>query len=160
MPVIFGVDTRNTLRRAKVRVRAIARFTGSPSPSTSPGYPSISSRNRNRAAIERRPTAEFAPVITSTPPGNSFERTVFPESRDRGSLHEFPKHLALFDQRVNSLFRIALGHIDRGLDRQHGAGRLVDDIADPVVATLGSTQLCAFNQRDGLDRTTTARGNP
>ena len=36
--------------------------------------------------MERRPTALFAPVITSTPPGNSFERTVLPESRERGSL--------------------------------------------------------------------------
>jgi len=26
----------------------------------------------------------LAPVITSTPPGNSFDRTVLPESRDRG----------------------------------------------------------------------------
>ena len=34
--------------------------------------------------MDRKPTALFAPVITSTPPGNSFERTVFPESRDRG----------------------------------------------------------------------------
>ena len=85
MPVIFGVETRNTLRRANVRVRASARLIGSPSPSTSPGYPSISSRNRYRAAIDRRPTAELAPVITSTPPGNSFARTVLPESRERGS---------------------------------------------------------------------------
>ena len=37
MPVIFGVETRNTLRRANVRVRAIASVIGSPSPSTSPG---------------------------------------------------------------------------------------------------------------------------
>jgi hypothetical protein len=39
-----------------------------------------------RAAIERKPTAEFAPVMTRTPPGNSFARTVLPESRERGSL--------------------------------------------------------------------------
>ena len=89
MPVIFGVDTRNTLRRANVRVRAIASVIGSPSPSTSPGYASTSSRNRYRAAIDRRPTALFAPVITSTPPGKSFERTVLPESRDRGSRTSF-----------------------------------------------------------------------
>jgi hypothetical protein len=33
-PVIFGVETMNILRRANVRVRASARLTGSPSPST------------------------------------------------------------------------------------------------------------------------------
>jgi 6,7-dimethyl-8-ribityllumazine synthase len=37
MPVIFGVETMNTFRRANVRVRASARLIGSPSPSTSPG---------------------------------------------------------------------------------------------------------------------------
>jgi hypothetical protein len=34
--------------------------------------------------MERRPTALLAPVMTRTPPGNSFESTVLPESRDRG----------------------------------------------------------------------------
>jgi hypothetical protein len=37
MPVILGVEHRNTFRLANVRVRAIASVIGSPSPSTSPG---------------------------------------------------------------------------------------------------------------------------
>jgi len=36
--------------------------------------------------MERNPTAELAPVSTSTPPGNSFDSTVLPESRLRRSL--------------------------------------------------------------------------
>jgi hypothetical protein len=34
--------------------------------------------------MDRNPTALFAPVMTRTPPGNSFERMVLPLSRDRG----------------------------------------------------------------------------
>ena len=85
-PVIVGVDTISTLRRANVRVRARASSSGLPSPSRSAGYPSISSRNRYRTGIERRPTAEFAPVSTSTPPGKLFESTVLDPSRSRGWL--------------------------------------------------------------------------
>jgi hypothetical protein len=36
--------------------------------------------------MERRPTALLAPVMISTPPGNSLERTVLPLSRERRSL--------------------------------------------------------------------------
>ena len=42
------------------------------------------SAKSNGAAIERRPTALFAPVITRTTPGDSFDRIVFPKSRERG----------------------------------------------------------------------------
>ena len=102
--------------------------------------------------MERRPTALLAPVITRMPPGNSLASIVLPESRDRGSLTSSRSTCALFDQRIDALLRVALGHFDGGLNRQHRAGRLVDDVTDPVIAALGAADLRAFHQDDGLDR--------
>ena len=39
--------------------------------------------------MERKPTAEFAPVITNTPPWKSFDSIVLPLSRDRAELTKF-----------------------------------------------------------------------
>jgi phage terminase large subunit GpA-like protein len=47
------------------------------------GDPILLAERRSATFARRRkvrPTALFAPVMTSTPPGNSFERTVLPES--------------------------------------------------------------------------------
>ena len=74
--------------------------------------------------------------------------------------HQFPQHLALFNQRIDALLRVALGHLDGGLDCEHRAGCLVDDITDPVVSALGAADLRAFHQHDRLDRQMKARGSP
>ncbi len=84
MPSIVGVETIKIFFLLKVLVRALASWMGSPSFEASNGYASTSSRNKYLAGSERKPTAELPPVITSTPPGNSFDKTVLPESLDLG----------------------------------------------------------------------------
>ena len=71
----------NTLRLLpKVTVLFSASDTGSPSPSTSTGYASTSSSDKNLIGIIRKPAALFAPLSTITPPGYSLDNTVFPLS--------------------------------------------------------------------------------
>ena len=111
-PSIVGVDTLKIFRRVKLLVRRTAKDVGSPSPSTSKGYASTSSKNKYRTGIERNPTEEFAPVICKipVPSANSFVCIVLPESRERGSLILSFKHgVSLirgvkrpFDQRLPS----------------------------------------------------------
>jgi hypothetical protein len=54
-------------------------------------------------------------------------------------------------QRIDALLRVALGHLDRGLNRHHRARRLVNDVADPVVAALGAADLRALHEHDSFD---------
>ena len=56
----------------KVRVRAIAKSIGEPSPSKSCGYASTSSKIKFRIGTDRNPAALLAPTISSRPPGKFF----------------------------------------------------------------------------------------
>jgi hypothetical protein len=64
---------------------------------------------------------------------------------------EFPQDFRLFDQRIDALFRVALGHLDGGLHRHHRPRRLVDDVAHPVVAALRAADLRALHEHRTLD---------
>ena len=87
LPLIFGELHVKRLARLNVSVRFSATAHGSPSPSTSSGYASTSSMNRNRTGIERRPGPLFAPATTRYPPAKSFISTVLAESRLFASLN-------------------------------------------------------------------------
>jgi DNA invertase Pin-like site-specific DNA recombinase len=58
------------------------------------------------------------------------------------------KHRAFRNQRIDALAREALGQLHRGLDREHGSWRMVDDIADPVVPGLGRADLRRLHEDD------------
>src|SRR5579885_2290475 len=66
--------------------------------------------------------------------------------------HQLAQHYAFLDQRIDTLLRVALGHLDGGLHSHHRAGRLVDHIADPVVTALGAPDLTALHEHHALDR--------
>ena len=57
---------------------------------------------------------------------------------------------ALFNQRVNALLGVSLGHLHRGSHGHHGTGCHVDHIANPVVTALGATNLSAFHEHHAL----------
>jgi hypothetical protein len=62
----------------------------------------------------------LAPVIiTSTPPGNCFDRTVLPESRELGLFTQRPQYLDFLSQRIDALFRVTLGELNGGLHHHH-----------------------------------------
>ena len=79
---MVGVLAINIFLRAKVVVLRSANVHGSPSPSTSLGKASTSSRKIYLQGVERSPTAELAPVRSIMPPTNSLENKVLPESLD------------------------------------------------------------------------------
>ena len=81
--LIVGVLVSRIFRRANVVARFSAKLTGSPSPSTSSGNASTSSRNTYRHGVDRNPVAELLPVSSSIPPGNSLLNIVLPQSRLR-----------------------------------------------------------------------------
>jgi DNA invertase Pin-like site-specific DNA recombinase len=62
------------------------------------------------------------------------------------------EHRAFRDQRIDALAREALGQLHRWLDREHGSRRMVDDIADPVVAGLGGPDLRRLHEDDAATR--------
>ena len=69
-----------------------------------------------------------------------------------GRAHALFQRRTVFDQRVDPAPRRALGHLDRGQHRQHRARRVMDDKANPVVASLGRADLCGFHEADPLRR--------
>ena len=62
------------------------------------------------------------------------------------------ERLAFFDQRVNALLGVALGHLHRGGHRHHRARSHVNHIANPVVARLSATDLRPLHEHHALDR--------
>jgi hypothetical protein len=75
----------------------------------------------------------LAPVITNTPPWNSFARMVLPESRaaSRSDAVRMRRRLSSISA-IDTLLGIALGHLDGRPHRHHRAGRVVDHVANPV----------------------------
>ena len=61
-----------------------------------------------------------------------------------------PQRRAFLDHRRDALLRRALGHLDRWQHGEHRARRLVDDVADPIVAALRRPDLRTFHQCDAL----------
>ena len=55
-------------------------------------------------------------------------------------------------ERIDALFGIPLGHLHGGLHGHDRSGRLVNDIADPVVAALGAADLAALHKHHAFDR--------
>lgn len=103
--------------------------------------------------MERSPTAEFAPVITNTPPLKSFDSMVLPLSRDRAELTRF---LRVGQSSISGSIRwrrVTLGHFHSWRDSHYRSGCLMNDIANPVIAAFGATDLRAFHKDDLLDRT-------
>ena len=70
------------------------------------------------------------------PAGNSFDSTVLPASRERAGFTRSRSAGLSLDQRIDALAREALGELDRRLHREHRPRRMMDDVADPVVARL------------------------
>ncbi len=67
-----------------------------------------------------------------------------------GFFDALPQDGRAVDQRGHALLRPAFGHFHGRLHRQHRAWRMMDDIADPVVACLGATNLRALHEHDFL----------
>jgi hypothetical protein len=60
------------------------------------------------------------------------------------ALYQIPEHRALFDQRVDPLLGVALGHFDGRLYRHDWPRRVMDDVSQKVVAAFGAANLSAF----------------
>jgi hypothetical protein len=65
-------------------------------------------------------------------------------------LHALTQDLALLDQRVEALLRVALGQLDRRRHRHHRTRRLVDHVPDPAVATFRSPDLRPLHEHHPL----------
>jgi hypothetical protein len=76
---------------------------------------------------------------------------VLPLSR-AGGRHPIAQHGAVLDQGIDPLPAEPLGELDRRLHRQDGPGRVVDDVAQPVVAALGEADLGALHHHHPLAR--------
>ena len=72
-------------------------------------------------------------------------------TRARG-LDPFAQRRALGNQRLDALAREALGKLDGRLHREHRSGRVMDDVADPVVAAFGEADLGRFHHDDAAHR--------
>ena len=66
--------------------------------------------------------------------------------------HALPQRRALADQRIDALAREALGEFDGRLHREHRPGRVVDHVADPVVAAFREADLRRLHHHDAPRR--------
>ncbi len=66
--------------------------------------------------------------------------------------HALPQRRALADQRIDALAREALGKLDGRLHREHRPGRVVDHVADPVVAAFREADLRRLHHHDAPRR--------
>ena len=90
-------------------------------------------REQVSADMDRRPTAEFAPVSTSCR-RRSPSDSMLPLSRSRAAATSPLKRRCLLQQRLRCSPAEAFRQIHRGLrNRQHSAWRVLDHVADPVV---------------------------
>ena len=69
-----------------------------------------------------------------------------------GRRDSLPDRRRLLDQRVDALVGEALGQFRGRLHREHRTRRVVDDVADPVVAALGAADLGTRHEHDAPRR--------
>jgi len=142
MPVILGVEQRNTLRRANVRVRHdqvhriafaldIARIGIHFVEEQKPRGHRAQAHCRIRACHHQHAAGEF------------LRQNRVPRIRRARTLHQHPQHVRLLDQRIDTLLRVALGHLDRGLNRHHRSRRLVNDVSGVAVTPDGKRAISA-----------------
>src|SRR5258708_27480450 len=108
--------------------------------------------------MDRNPTAEFAPVITSTPPGNSFISIVFPLSRERGSLmkERSEEHTSELQSPDHLVCRLLLEKNKHETSNTLGATDKEITTPDPITMLIGITILF-FRTASMLDTTAAAK---
>ena len=67
-------------------------------------------------------------------------------------LHPLPQRRTFADQRIDALAREPLGKLDGRLHRQHRSWRVMDDVADPVVAGFREADLRRLHHHDAPRR--------
>ena len=67
-------------------------------------------------------------------------------------LHPLPQRRTFADQRIDALAREPLGKLDGRLHRQHRSWRVVDDVANPVVAGFREPDLRRLHHHDAARR--------
>ena len=151
-PAIVGVETMNILRRAKGpgpgdgerdRIALAVHVTG-----VAVYLIEKQVAHRHRPQTNGRVGAGNRHDAAAEILGQHGVATIAAASR----FHDPTKRRRLLYEWRNALLAVAPPHVHRRPDHQHGAGRMVHHVADPIYAGLGGANLGALHEHDALRR--------